>query len=64
MTKHIYFSDILDLRPQFVAHSSQNPWNFLSSKSNGSIFVMIFHLLSSFLKMLRGHKGEMNVLCE
>ena len=46
MTK-IYFSYIFGLYPQFLTHSSQNPWNFLSSNSNGVCFVTIFGLLSS-----------------
>ena len=34
----IYFSYIFGLHPWVLAHSSQKPWNFLSDKSNGSIF--------------------------
>lgn len=45
MTK-IYFSYIFGLYPQFLTHSSQNPWNFLSNNSNGVYFVIIFGLLS------------------
>lgn len=44
MTK-IYFSYIFGLYPQFLTHSSQNPWNFLSNNSNGVYFVVIFGLL-------------------
>lgn len=32
---------IFDLYPPFQVHSSQDPWNFQSSKNNGSIFVII-----------------------
>ena len=60
MTK-IHFSDVFDLCPWFLAHSSQKPWNFLSYKSNGSIFGYIWSLVL-FLKSLRSHKGEMGVL--
>ena len=45
MTK-IYFSYMFGLHLQFLAHSSQNRWNFLSYKSDGSIFVITFDLLS------------------
>ena len=37
MTK-TYFSYICGFPPQFLTHSSQNPWKFLSRKSNRSIF--------------------------
>ena len=50
MTK-MYLSHIYDLQPEFLAHSSQNPWNFLSSKSHNSIFFIVFVRLSSLLKM-------------
>lgn len=33
-------SFIVGLHPQFLAHSSQNPRNFLRVKSKGSIFVV------------------------
>ena len=46
MTK-ICFSDILGLCPQFLAHSSQNPWNVMHGKSNGSIFCYIWSLVLS-----------------
>lgn len=46
MTK-IYFSHIFGLYPQFLAHSSPNPSNFLSCRSNGASFVTISVLLSS-----------------
>ena len=29
--------------PQFLVHSSQNPWNFLSDKSNG-LFGFLFSI--------------------
>lgn len=37
MTK-MYFSYRICLLPLFLAHSFPNPWNFLSSVSNGNIF--------------------------
>lgn len=30
----IYFSGIFGLHPQFLAHHSQTPWNFLSDERN------------------------------
>ena len=32
-----YFSDMFDLHPQFLANSSQTPWNFLSDGSNKGV---------------------------
>lgn len=43
----IYLSDIFGLHPQFLAHSSQNAWNFQNDKNNKSIFIIQFGLLSS-----------------
>lgn len=45
----IYFSDIFGLHPRFLAHSSQNLWNFLNNKSNGASFI-IFGLSSAVPK--------------
>ena len=46
MTK-IYLTYTFGLLPQFLAHSSQNPWNFMRYKSTGTSFAIIFGLLSS-----------------
>ena len=50
MTK-MYFSHIYDLQPEFLAHSSQNPWNFCAVRAIGASFVIVFVLLSSLLKL-------------
>lgn len=43
------FSDIFALHPQFLASSSQNPWNFHIDESNGSILCYnIWPLVFSF----------------
>ena len=34
----MYFSHTFGLPPQFLAHSFQNPWNFLSNKSSERTF--------------------------
>ena len=36
-----YFSQIFAHRLHFLAHSSPNPWNFLSDKSNGIVFGLL-----------------------
>lgn len=48
MTK-VSFSRIyvFSFNPGFLAHSSPNPWNFLSNKANRTSFVIIFAPLSS-----------------
>lgn len=66
MTK-IDFSHILDLYPMFLAHSSQNPLNFLSNESRQLTIwnsFLLSYLVScpQFLKSLQSHKGEVNVL--
>ena len=40
MTK-IYFSYTFGLRPQFLAHSSRNPRNFLSNVSHKDVFCYV-----------------------
>ena len=50
----IYFS--FGFCSWFQAHSSHNPWNFLSNKNNGNIFCLVWStvLRPQFLKLLRG----------
>lgn len=40
MTK-IYPSYTFGLHPQFLTHSSQNPWHFLSVESDRSVSLML-----------------------
>ena len=40
MTK-IYFSYVFGLCPQFLPHSSPNPWNFLSVENDKGVFCYI-----------------------
>ena len=49
--------------PWFLVHSSLNPWNFLSNKSNESIFSYnIWSLVLCSWKYFRDKKSEMGVL--
>lgn len=36
------FSYTFGFHPEFLAHSSQNPWNFLSSRAPGASFITVF----------------------
>lgn len=44
MTK-IYFSCVFGLCPQFLVHSSPNPWTFLSVESDKDTFSMLMRCL-------------------
>ena len=59
---HVYFSCIFGLHPWFLAHSSQIIQNFLSYKSNGSIFCTIFDFLSSVPGSASEPWGKMGVI--
>ena len=52
--QNLSFIYIFGLPPWFLAHSSQNLWNFLSDKSNGRIFYhSIWSLTFSFWNWFR-----------
>lgn len=59
MTK-IYFSDILGFLLQFLAHSSPNPWNFLSVEKDKGFFCYVnevaFGMPLGQLRMGAGHQ--------
>lgn len=61
MTK-TYFSYIFGLCTQFLTHSSQNHWNFLSDKSYGNSFITTFGLFTPVIESLQSHKSETGVL--
>lgn len=58
----LYSSYIFGLCPEFLAFNSQNPWNFLSNKSNGRIFSSNIWSSPQFLKSLQSYKVEISVL--
>ena len=55
MIKYIYFSNIFDLSLQFLTHSYQNCWNFLSAESGKGVFCYVIEV--TFPKQLRVEPG-------
>ena len=45
--KHFIYIYILSLHPQFLAQSSQNPWNLLVVRASVALIIIIFGLLPS-----------------
>lgn len=61
--KHIFVhSSIFVLLPCFLAHRSQNLWNFLSNRTMGASFFILCSSLSSVPELLQRQKGEVGVL--
>ena len=58
MTK-MYFSYLFGLCPHFLAHSSPNPWSFLSGKSSRSIFCYIWSPVLSAWNHFRAIKVKL-----
>lgn len=44
------------LHPRFLAHSTPDPWSFLSDKSNGGFFLFLLYLL--FLSLVPERASE------
>ena len=51
----IYFSHVFGLHPHFLAHGSQNPWDFLNVESDKGIFCSVNEV--TFGKHLRVGAG-------